>query len=234
MPSETTIAEHREIQQAAKAVLSELAEQITAVDTERSIADKAYAGLCRHGLTETWYYSCPALVLLGSRSCLSISGRDYEPGLEPVGEFNLVTVDVSPLRDGRWGDCARSFFIEQGRATNEPSSPELQIGRRFLASLHADMPAFVRPETTFHELFQWAERRIAAAGFELLDFLANVGHSLGTRREERQFIQEQNPLCLNEVPFFTFEPHVRTVGGRWGFKREDIFFFRQDGRLDIL
>jgi hypothetical protein len=79
MPSESTISVHREIQQAAKVVLHELAAQISATDTECSIAEKAYAGLCRPALAETWYYRCPAFVLRGTRSCLSISGRNYEP-----------------------------------------------------------------------------------------------------------------------------------------------------------
>jgi len=64
MPSESTISVHREIQQAAKVVLHELAAQISATDTECSIAEKAYAGLCRPALAETWYYRCPAFVLL--------------------------------------------------------------------------------------------------------------------------------------------------------------------------
>lgn len=234
MPTDSLIAEHREVQRAAKAVLRELASQISASDTERSIAEKAYAGLCRRGLAETWYYDCPVFVLLGSRSCLSISGRDYEPSLEPVGSFNLVTVDLSPVRRQRWGDCARSFYIEQGRATDEPRSHELRVGKEFLNSLHAAMQAFVRPETTFHELFEWTAERIASAGFEALDFLANFGHSIATRREERQYVQAHNDLCLNQVPFFTFEPHVRVVGGRWGFKHENIFFFNQDGGVEEL
>src|SRR5207302_843923 len=115
--------------------------------------------LCRRGFADTWYYNCPAFVLLGSRSCLSISGREYEPSLEPVGDFNLVTVDVSPARNGRWGDCARSFFIEQGRAISVPKSVELSSGKQFLESLHAEMRTFVRPETTFHELFKWTNER---------------------------------------------------------------------------
>ena len=77
------------------------------------------------GVFATWYYDCPALVLLGSRSCVSISGRHYVPSDERVGEFNLVTVDLSPLLDGVPGDFARSLCVENGEVTDTPASPSL-------------------------------------------------------------------------------------------------------------
>ena len=72
-----------------------------------------------HGITKTWYYACPALVLLGSRSCLSISGKVYEPSDEKVGSENLVTIDLSPLSNKIWGDCSRSFVVESGKVKSE-------------------------------------------------------------------------------------------------------------------
>ncbi len=105
---------------------------------------------------------------------------------------------------------------------------------QFLESLHAEMRQTVRPEMEFHELFDWTNNRIKVGGFENLDFLGNVGHSIATRREDRQYIEVRNSRRLHEVPFFTFEPHVREIGGRWGFKHENIFFFNHDGRLEEL
>jgi Xaa-Pro aminopeptidase len=234
MPAPALIAAHREVQSAAKEVLSKLAHDITRTDTERSIAEKAVTRLRRHGITKTWYYNCPALVLLGSRSCLSAPGRDYEPGNEPVGEINVVSVDLSPSLNEHWGDCARSFLIENGRVTDSPVSPEFSRGRRVLDELHADMKSFMSSRTTFHELFRWANERIAAAGFENLDFRGNVGHSIVTRREDRQYIEAGNHSKVSDVPFFTFEPHLREVGGQWGFKHEDIYFFGTDGKPEVL
>ena len=80
------------------------------------------------GLRDTWYYDCPAFVLLGSRSCASMSGRTYRPAEEAVGEHNLVTVDLSPRRDEIWGDCARSFCIEGGRWVVAPTDTDLADG----------------------------------------------------------------------------------------------------------
>jgi len=222
------------VQDAAKAVLAELAGHIGPEDTEHSIATRAQAGLQRHGIRETWYYDCPALVLLGRRSCASPSGRTYAPAHEPVGATNLVTVDLSPCRDGYWGDCARSFLVEGGCVTLAPRLPEFVAGARFLNQLHAAMRLFVRRETTFHDLAIWAGCQIDAAGFSNLDFRRNVGHSIATRLEDRLYIREGNRLRLSDVNCFTFEPHVRAAGGQWGFKQEDIFYFDSRGCLEEL
>lgn len=234
MPPDSLIAEHRAVQNAAKAVLASLASKISAHATELSIAETAYQELCVLGFPETWYYKCPAFVLSGSRSCLSISGRDYVPSSEAIGQFNVVTVDLSPIRNGRWGDCARSFYIEEGCVVSEPVSPALASGNHFLQALHAEMRTTVYPEMKFQELYDWANDRIKASGFENLDFLGNVGHSIATRREDRQYIEAKNMRLLEEVPFFTFEPHVREVDGIWGFKHENIFYFNQDGCVELL
>jgi len=174
MPSDTLIQAHRAVQSAAKSALADLATQISPVDTEESIAATAYRELCRLGFPDTWYYNCPAFVLAGSRSCESISGRAYIAGREPIGAHNLVTVDLSPVHNGHWGDCARSFYVEDGRVTSTPASPELANGQRFLKALHADMQQTVHPDMTFRELFEWTNQCIAADGFENLDFLGNV------------------------------------------------------------
>jgi len=145
-----------------------------------------------------------------------------------------VTVDLSPRRDGYCGDCARSFFVEEGRATQTPRNAEFVAGAAFLRQLHARMRVFVHPHTTFHELARWSAAQISAAGWENLDFRQNVGHSIAVSRTDRLYIEMGNHACLGEVDFFTFEPHVRVVGRSWGFKHEDIFFFGTDGRLEEL
>lgn len=234
MPPDSLIQAHRTVQQAAKSVLTILGKMISATDTEASIAASAYRELCALGYPDTWYHDCPAFVLAGTRSCQSISGREYVPGGEPIGSHNLVTVDLSPVLNGHWGDCARSYYVEQGRVTATPSASEFMEGQNFLKSLHADMQHTVHPDMTFHALFEWTNQRISSAGFENLDFLGNVGHSIATRREDRQYIEADNHHLLREVPFFTFEPHVREVDRQWGFKHENIFFFNAKGQLEEL
>lgn len=71
--------EYREIQSIAKKVLEELSSYITPLSTETSIANEAISLMQKYGVQHTWYHGVPAFVLLGSRSCDSISGRDYVP-----------------------------------------------------------------------------------------------------------------------------------------------------------
>lgn len=215
-------------------MLWELGATIGPDDTEQSIARRATGALAQYGIQDTWYYDCPALVLLGSRSCTSVSGRVYRPGVEPVGQTNLVTVDLSPSRAGHWGDCARSLVVEQGRVTETPKDAALAAGASFVRRLQAAMRQFVTPQTTFHELAIWTAQQIDAAGFVNLDFRGNVGHSIATSRDDRVYIDAGNHRSLGEVSFFTFEPHVRAKDGTWGFKHEDIFFFGANGALEEL
>jgi Xaa-Pro aminopeptidase len=234
MPTQLQIDEHRKVQAAAKATLEKLAELITPWDSEQTIATKAHELLSEAGYPHTWYYDCPALVLLGSRSCLSISGRDYQPSTEIVGLSNLVTIDLSPTRNDYWGDCARSFVIENGTVTATPQILEFKNGIYFLRRIHAEMKHIVKPKTTFGQLFDWANVRIRESGFVNLDYKNNVGHSIAAARDDRQFIQSKNSLCIGDVPFFSFEPFVRMKGGKWGFKHENIFFFDDDDVLQEL
>ena len=234
MPTQLDIDQHRLVQTAAKSVLAKLESLITADDTEKSIASTAHQLLIEEGYPETWYYECPALVLLGSRSCVSISGKEYEPREERVGTSNLVTIDLSPVRNHCWGDCARSFAVENGKVTNSPQLLEFQNGMGFLEQMHAQMVRLVRPQTSFGQLFDWANMRIRQNGFVNLDYRSNVGHSIATDRDHRQFIESNNNALLADVPFFSFEPFIRLKGGKWGFKREGIFYFNDLGILEEL
>ena len=230
----TQLIEHLEIQSAAKAVLSELAASIGPTDTERTIAKRAADLLAHSGFTETWYYNCLALVLLGSRSCDSASGRNYQPSDEPVGQFNVVTIDLSPMRRGIWGDCARTIPIEEGHYTPAPRASELMVGLKVEALLHKAVQTFATPETTFGQLFAFGNSEIRRHGFENLDYLGNLGHSIATSRDGRGYIETGNGAKLSTVPFFTFEPHVRQVNGKWGFKHEEIYYFSSEGKLSAL
>lgn len=226
--------EHREIQTAAKAVLAQLAASIQPSDTERTLAERAVSLLSAHGITETWYYNCPALVLLGTRSCESLSGRDYQPGSEPVGDFNVVTIDLSPMRGGLWGDCARTIPVENGRFTAQPQAAEVKAGLEAQTLLHKSMQRFVTPETTFEELFAFSNAQIASLGFQNLDFLRNLGHSITAERTERRYIEVGNARPLGSVRLFTFEPHIRQLNGAWGFKHEEIYYFGPERRPHVL
>lgn len=228
------IPTNRLVQKIAKQVLAEIADEISAESTERSLVEAAETLLARHGVFETWYYDCPALVLLGSRSCLSVSGRDYVPSEERVGQSNLVTIDLSPKMATSIGDCARSFVVEDGRVVNAPSSKEFREGVSVILELHAAMRRFVTSETRFSDLYHFANEEIVAAGYENLDFLQNLGHSITSCLADRLFIDRDTCEILGSVEYFTFEPHIRRQGEQWGFKHEEIYGFDAKGRLDML
>lgn len=229
-----TLVEHIAVQAIAKRVLSELIPTIGPGDTERSIATRAEVFLAMHGITETWYHRCPAFVLLGSRSCLSISGREYEPATEPVGDYNLVTIDLSPMRKGVWGDCARSLFVEHGVCSDVPRGEDFSRGLQVELDLHAAMAAYVTEQTTFSDLFQFGNTRVVDHGFENLDFRGNLGHSIESSPGDRRYVEPENAVRLSAAGLFTFEPHIRAKGGKWGFKHENIYYFDSFGHVSAL
>lgn len=222
---------HRHVQTIARTVLADLGPTIQADDTEQTIVARCVAMMRDLGITQTWYYDCPAYVLLGSRSCLSISGRDYLPADEPVGDENVVTVDLSPLYGEAWGDCARTYYVEEGTATQSPARDEFRRGHDLLQALHAVAGEAAHPGMTFAELHALLSQQISANQFESIDFLGNFGHSIVTRLCDRIYLEASNTTRLGDVSCFTIEPHIRELGGTWGYKWEEIYLFNQAGQL---
>ena len=215
-------------------MLAELAADIRADSTEASIAAAARGMLAARGYPGTWYHGCPALVLLGDRSCLSISGRAYRPADEPVGQFNLVTVDLSPCDGALWGDCARSYCVEDGVVVQSPRDAELMAGLRMQLRIHEALREMARPATTIDDVCSMAAAILRDEAYENLDFHQNFGHTIVETRDARAWVEPGNRTTLADVGLFTFEPHVRAIAGRWGFKHEDIYYIDSSGRLAVL
>lgn len=93
------------------------------------------------------------------------------------------------------------------------------------------MKEFVSPETKFSDLYKFGNDLISDFGWENLDFLENLGHSIETKPEERRFIDKNCHEQLGSVPLFTFEPHIRQRAGKWGFKHENIYYFNILGEI---
>ena len=74
---------------------------------------------------------------------------------------------------------------------------------------------------------------IEQKGFINLDFMGNLGHSIVKQKNERIYIEKGNTSCLGEVSFFTFEPHISVKNSRYGYKKENIYYFK-DGKLKEL
>ena len=52
------------------------------------------------GINSYWYYNLGAMVFVGKRTTISISGKDYQPTDLKVKSEDLVTVDLAPEIDG--------------------------------------------------------------------------------------------------------------------------------------
>jgi len=222
---------HKSVQTRTKKVLENLRFALSPAASEQSIAAEATRRLADAGMPHTWYYDCPALVLAGQRSVVSVPGAKYAPCDEPIGENTVVTVDLSPKDGEIWGDCARTFFVEDGVYSDRPQEAEFRDGYKCLTLLHARMREFVTVDTTFRSLYEYANDLIQSYGFENLDFRNNVGHSIETCLANRRFIDSITFEKLSSSDYFTFEPHIRQRNGRWGLKHEDIYYFDQDGSL---
>ena len=181
------VPENQRVQTAAKEVLHKLAGTITPQSTEHTIPPAAAHMLAESGFPRTWYYDCPALVLLGNRTCESVSGRLYKPDDLPVGLHSLITIDLSPAEGSLWGDCARAYYVENGVVVFPPTDPEFVQGHRRQVLLHSEMKRVVNKQTTFEEIFYLATGIIGREGYENLDSRGNLGHSI-TRWLEDRFI----------------------------------------------
>lgn len=234
---ENSMQKNRPAQEVARRAMELVAAEIRPGMTEAEVAALAEAKMSALGAEGWWYHNVGALVLAGKgRSKLSVSGRDYRPADEVVlGENDLVSLDFSPIVNGCWGDYARTIYIEEGCAKLEPETPKkpaFRWGFEMELKLHLELIDWVRPETTYEQVWEHMNQILKEEGFENMDFHGNLGHSIENSPGDRIYLEEGNRETLggHGTPF-TFEPHIARVGGEWGFKREQIYVFGDDGRL---
>ena len=91
--------------------------------------------------------------------------------------------------------------------------------------LHQELYHFATPDKTFEELYYHMNAVIEEKGFINLDFLGNLGHSIVKDKKDRIYVEKGNKVRLGEVAYFTFEPHISVVGSKYGYKKENIYYF---------
>lgn len=206
--------------------------------SEKMIADKCEQLMEEKGSNSWWYHGVPALVLLGDRSTLSISGKQYQPlDNNCLAETDLVTIDLAPTVDGYWGDYARTIFIEDGMvaAEDNPSHAAFREGLAAEQYIHSKLFELAAPDISYEALYYALNLEIHALGFENLDFHGNLGHSIEFSESDRVYIERGVKSTFAEIGHaFTLEPHIRVNGKKVGFKREDIYYFNQAGVLQRL
>ena len=227
------ISPHLHVQNIALRVLRDIVPFIKAGNTESGVANICTQLLQQYGAKDSWYHNVPALVLVGERTTLSVSGTDYQPSDVTIRANDFVTIDLSPMVNDCWGDCARSYIVESGRVIPPDKSSALDYGKNTERALHALMKEIATPKTRMHELYCVINQSIEKMGYRNLDFRGNLGHSIEKQMNDRRFIEEGSQTRLGDCDLFTLEPHICRVKDMWGFKMENIYYFEDDKAVPL-
>ena len=60
--------------------------------------------------------------------------------------------------------------------------------------------------------------------------MGNLGHSIVKDKNDRVYTEKGNTQKNGDVKYFTFEPHISIPGSKYGFKKENIYYF-ENGKL---
>lgn len=225
--------DHQDMQDAARQAMDITRAALRPGRSLQQIRDFCESLLLDLGAESFWYWDIGAFVFAGETTTVSVSGRAYRTPHHVIGENDIITLDLSPQRDGVWGDYARTIIVEDGVALEDARTArndEWREGVLAEHSLHDHLHEVAAPDMSFEQLAEAMNARIRRLGFENLDFLGNLGHSIESRSADRVYIEPGNGARLDSVRLFTFEPHIRRPGGRFGYKHENIYHFA-DGRL---
>ena len=180
------------------------------------------------GADSFWYWDVGAFVFSGDETTVSVSGKEYSTSDRTIGSDDIVTIDLSPQIGDTWGDHARTVIIENGcvvKSVSEIENSEWREGLMMEKKLHDKMTEIVSPDMTFEDLYYQMNEYIKDEGYINLDFMGNLGHSIVRRKDARIYIEKGNRSKLGDVDYFTFEPHISVAGSKFGYKREDIYYF---------
>lgn len=222
-----------EVQQIAKKTMTFIKSQIKVGMSLSQLREIAEMKMLSLGATSFWYWDIGAFIFSGDETTLSVSGKRYQTANNSIKENDIITIDLSPQVDNVWGDYARTIIVEKGIVVNEIegiSNTEWKNGLLMEDKLHNELLTFATPETSFEELYLHMNYFIKANGYVNLDFMGNLGHSIVKDKADRIYIEKGNIATLGSVKYFTFEPHISLKDSRFGFKKENIYFF-ENGKL---
>ena len=184
------------------------------------------------GADSFWYWDVGAFVFAGDETTVSVSGKQYVTRDRIINENDIVTIDLSPQNDNIWGDYARTIILENGVVVDKAdvNNVEWRNGLQMEDGLHKELLEFANIETTFEELYYHINEIITENGFINLDFMGNLGHSIVKNKGDRVYIEKGNKQKLSDVDYFTFEPHISIPRSKYGYKKENIYYF-EDSKL---
>lgn len=184
------------------------------------------------GADSFWYWDVGAFVFAGDETTVSVSGKQYVTSDRIINENDIVTIDLSPQNDNIWGDYARTIILENGVVVDKAdvNNVEWRNGLQMEDGLHKELLEFANIETTFEELYYHINEIITENGFINFDFMGNLGHSIVKNKGDRVYIEKGNKQKLSDVDYFTFEPHISIPRSKYGYKKENIYYF-EDSKL---
>lgn len=223
-----TNTEYKKIQNIAKDTIEYARKNIHSGMTLIEVREMCEKKMLALGADSFWYYDIGAFVFAGDETAISISGAKYKTSDRSIAENDIITIDLSPQNNNIWGDYARTLIIENGHVTDEnnSSNAEWKNGIQTEKLLHNEMKKFATENTTFEELYYYINRIIEENGYINLDFMGNLGHSIVKAKSDRIYIEKGNVARLGDVSYFTFEPHISILGSKYGYKRENIYYFK--------
>ena len=225
--------EYSEVQKIAKDTIEYIKTRISAGMELAEIRRLCEEKMLASGADSFWYWDVGAFVFSGDETTISVSGREYVTSDRRIAPDDIITIDLSPQNGNIWGDYARTIIIENGKVVYDINSIKNDEWRRGLLmeeELHKELIAFAVPQTTFEELYYHINHSITSRGFVNLDFLGNLGHSIVKDKNDRIYTEKGNTAPLSSVDYFTFEPHISVPDSKYGYKKENIYYFKS-GRL---
>ena len=227
--------EYKEVQKIAKDTIEYAKKNIYAGMSLIEIREMCERKMLELGADSFWYWDIGAFVKSFDETTISVSGTKYKTSDRVILENDIITIDLSPQRENIWGDYARTLIIENGIVVDDEfaSNEEWKNGVHMEKQLHKEMMHFVTSNTTFEELYYYMNKVIEDSGYINLDFMGNLGHSIVKQKNDRIYIEKGNKSKLDDVALFTFEPHISISGSKYGYKRENIYYF-EDGRIKEL
>ena len=228
--------EYSEVQKIAKDTIEYIKTKIGAGMNLLDIRKHCEEKMLESGADSFWYWDIGAFVFSGDETTISVSGREYTTSNKIIAPDDIITIDLSPQNNNIWGDYARTIIIENGKVIDDINSignNEWRNGLLMEEELHKELLSFASPDTTFEELYFHINKLITKRGFINLDFLGNLGHSIVKDKNDRIYTEKGNKAALSSVDYFTFEPHISVKGSKYGYKKENIYYF-SDGKLKEL
>lgn len=219
--------DYQQVQKIAKDTMAYARQHIKAGDSLRDIRKMCEAKMLELGADSFWYWNVGAFVFAGDETAISVSGTEYVTSDRVIGENDIITIDLSPQHKNIWGDYARTIIIQNGSvaALTDIANEAWKQGLLMENMLHKELFRFATPRTTFEELYYHMNGFIREKGFVNLDFLGNLGHSIVKEKSDRIYIEKGNTAHLGDVAYFTFEPHIGIAHSKYGYKKENIYYF---------